>query len=544
MEAQTSPAVTANALTEPAPIERKNLVQLVRDWPLSRKIATVAVLLISIALFGVLIFQMRTADQQLLYANLSLTDGAAVSGWLKNQKINYTIRNGGKDIWVSADQLYQTRLDLAANGLPSGGGIGFEVFDKQSFALTDYVQKVNYVRALQGELARTITSLEPVESTRVHLALPEKRLFKDQQQSGTASVIVSLVPGRSLDPTQVQGIIHLVAGSVTDLEPENVKVIDANGVVLESERKKDPDNLLSADMLAFQREVEHRLEMRAQDLLEKSMGKDNAMVRVSATLDFAKVEKTQELFDADDPVIRSEQINQESGAAQGVAGGIPGVQSNLQGNQFTADSATTAPASKNSRITNYEISKTVSRTVNPVGTVTKLSVSVLVADKTEVDADGKVTGTTPRTQEELSSIESMVASAIGIVADRGDVISVLSMPFVDTSTDNLAGDTGDNSFIYQYLPLIKYGLIAFGALLLYFLLVRPVVKTMRGEVKEHYKTVEQLEMEQKQKQIAAKEEEEKEPLLPVDDAITALRRDVMQNQVPTAFIVKNWIQEG
>lgn len=518
--------------------QRKNVLTLVQEWPLSRKIATGTVLLISLSLFALLIFQARVADQQLLYANLELNDAAAVADWLKTQKIDYALKNGGRDIWIAAPKIYQTRLELAANSLPSGGGVGFEVFDKQNFALTDYVQKVNYTRALQGELARTISSLAPVESTRVHLALPEKRLFKSQQANATASVIVTLVPGKNLDQKQVQGIIHLVAGSVNDLDPENVKVIDANGVVLESEKKPDKDNLLSADMLAFQREVENRLEIQAQDLLDKSMGKDNAMVRVSAALDFAKVEKTQELFDADDPVVRSEQINQESSGAETV-GGVPGVQSNLQGNEL-GQTSTAPPSNKNSRTTNYEISKTISKIINPVGTVSKLSVSVLVADKVSLDDNGKPESTIPRTAEELKSIENMVASAIGLVPQRGDIINVLSMPFVDSENIQQDGEQVPGNVLYQYIPLVKYGLIGLGGLLVYFFLVRPVIKTMKGEVKQHYKTVEQLEQEQKV-QI---EEEPVEPPLPVDEAITALRREVQQNQIPTAFIVKNWIQEG
>jgi flagellar M-ring protein FliF len=298
-------AVNAPDVVRP---ERKNLMALVQEWPLSRKIATAAVLLIALVLSVILVIQARTADQQLLYANLSMNDAGAVTNWLNDQKIEYSLRHEGKDIWVAADKLYQTRLELAANGLPAGGGIGFEVFDKQSFALSDYVQKVNYTRALQGELARTITSLAPVESTRVHLALPEKRLLKSQQKNATASVIVTLKPGQNLDKQQVQGILHLVAGSVTDLDPANVKVIDANGVVLEGQKQGSDESLVSLDTLTYQREVEHNLEMRAQNLLDKTMGKDNAMVRISATLDFSKVEKTQELFDADDPVIRSRAV--------------------------------------------------------------------------------------------------------------------------------------------------------------------------------------------------------------------------------------------
>jgi len=393
---------------------------------------------------------------------------------------------------------------------------------------------------MQGELSRTISSLAPVESTRVHLALPEKRLFKNQQKNGTASVIVTLVPGKHLDQQQVQGIVHLVAGSVTNLSSDNVKVIDSSGVVLEIEKKNDDTQIFSGEMLAYQQEVEHRMELRAQDLLDKTMGTDNAMVRISATLDFAKVEKTEELFDGEEPVIRSEQVNQES-AGSSEEGGIPGVESNLQGNVFgqTASGPTSA---KNSRTTNYEISKTVSRIINPVGTITKLSVSVLVADKVAVDDEGKVTEVTPRTPEELQSIENMVASAIGLVTERGDMINVLSMPFVAQKEQPIIGDSEVENSLYQFIPLIKYSLIAFGVLLIYFLLIRPVVKTMKGEVKEHYKTVEQLEREQKLLQ-----QEEAEPVLPqepVDDTITELRREVNQNQVPTAFIIKNWIQEG
>lgn len=517
--------------------QRKNVVDLIKEWPLSKKISTAAVLLISIVLFAFLIIQARTADQQLLYANLSLTDAASVSEWLKNQKITYSLKNGGRDIWVPADQIYQTRLDLAANGLPSGGDVGFEVFDEQSFALTDYVQKVNYTRALQGELARTITSLAPVESTRVHLALPEKRLFKNQQKSGTASVIVTLVPGKNLDQSQVQGIIHLVAGSVTDLEPDNVKIIDSNGVVLEAQEKRDKDNLLPVDRLAFQQEVEHRMEIRAQDLLDKTMGKDNAMVRVSATLDFSKVEKTEELFDSDEPVIRSEQINTESSGTE-MTGGIPGVDANLQGNEL-GQNTTATPTNRNSRITNYEISKTISKIINPVGSITALSVSVLVADRTQLDADGKPEAATPRSAEELKSIENMVASAIGLVAERGDVINVISMPFVDPQMTT-EGELVPTNLLYQYIPLIKYVLIGLGLLLIYLLLIRPIIKTMKNDVEQHYKTVEQLEFEQRK----MLEEEPVEPPPPIDEAITALRKEVQKNQVPTAFIIKNWIQEG
>ncbi len=521
----------------PASIKKKNILTLVRELPLSRKLAMGSVLLISIALFAFLIIQGRTADYQLLYANLEETDAASVVSWLKTQRISYDLQNGGRNIWIPSDKLYETRLELAANGLPSGGGVGFEIFDKQSFAITDYVQKVNLTRALQGELARTITTLAPVEATRVHLAIPEKRLFKNQQGNTTASVIVTLVPGKTLDKKQVQGIIHLVAGSVPELNPENVKIIDANGVVLESNEPADKDNLLSADMLAFQQEVEQRLEMRAQALLDKTMGQDKAMVRVSATLDFSKVEKTQELFDGEDPVIRSEQVSQENGGGQ-TSGGVPGVQSNLQGSSGGQTTATPG-TSKNSRTTNFEISKTINKTVNPVGTITKLSVSVLVADKEQTAGEDKQAKPTPRSPEELKSLENMVSTALGLLPARGDQISVLSMPFTDHPAGSALAESAPINLLYDYMPFVKIVLISIGAVLLYFLLIRPIIKTMKGEVSRHNKTVADLEREH-----AAEIAAEEEIIVPIDDAVSTLRREVMRNQVPAAHIIKSWIQEG
>lgn len=539
-EEQTRPnqADTAEDTAAEPENKTKSLLQLIREWPLTRKIALAGVTLISAAVFLVIILQARTADYQLLYANLSEIDASSVVSWLKAQKIPYQLKNGGKNVWIPADSLYETRLDLAANGLPKGGGIGFEVFDKQSFALTDYVQKVNYTRALQGELSRTISSLAPVQMTRVHLAIPEKRLFKNQQKPATASVIITLEPGMELEKSQVQGIIHLVSGSITGLEPKNVTVIDSNGMVLDSDSRDDKDELLSTDMLSFQQEVEKRLELRAQDLLDKTMGKDKAMVRITAAIDFSKIEKTEELYDGEEPVIRSQQTTSETSGSQTV-GGVPGVQSNLQGNSL--GQSTNGPnTSKNSQITNYEISKTVQRVINPVGSVIKISVSVLVADRNEVDEEGKITATTPLTEEELTSIRNMVSAALGLNAERGDIINVISMPFSPTPEEELLAKSLPGNMLYEYLPYLKIGLVFLSALIGYFLLVRPIIKTLRGELKEHYKTVEELERER----LDRLDKQEEAETIPVDDAVLMLRRDIAKDPIPTAYIIKNWIQEG
>jgi len=520
---------------------RKNITTIVREWPLSRKLALAALVVLSIIFFSILIYQGRTADYQLLYANLSEADAAPVVAWLKAENIPYQLKNNGKNVWIPAKILHETRLSLAANGLPTGGGIGFEVFDKQSFALTDYVQKVNYTRALQGELARTITTLDPVENARVHLALPEKRLFKNQQKEATASVILSLIPGQKLNSNQVNGIIHLVGGSVTGLNNEDITIVDSNGVILDSGQKDEQEKHMSVDMLSYQQEVENRLEMRAQTLLDKTMGKDNAMVRVSATLDFSKVEKTEEMFDAEEPVIRSEQVNEEQSGSPTTAA-IPGVQSNLQGISPEQESDSLS-SSRTSRTTNYEISKTVSKIINPIGTIQKLSVSILVADKTIPATEETPATTEPRSPEELQSIGTMVSAALGIVADRGDQINVLSMPFTAQPEETIASQSAPPNLLYEYLPFIKLGLVAFGALLLYFLLIRPIIKTMKGDVKEHYKTVEMLEMEQREAEKAIDMERRSSQEQITEDPVAALRREIIEDPTPTAHILKNWLQE-
>jgi len=526
--------------------ERKKLLVVLKEWPLSRKIALAAVATLSIAVFALIIVQARTADYQLLYANLSPKDAGSIVTWLKGEKVDYQLKNNGKNIWIPANQLYEMRLSLASSGIPSGGGVGFEIFDKQSFALTDFVQKVNYTRALQGELARTITALDPVENTRVHLALPEKRLFKNQQKKATASIIVSLGKGKDLKKDQVQGIIHLVSGAVEGLTADEVTVINSHGKVLEGTRQENDTERFSVDMLLYQQEMERRLEKRAQDLLDKTMGYGQAMVRVTASLDFSKVEKTEEIFDSEEPVIRSEQTQSESTGSNS-AGGIPGVESNLQG-PSAGQTGSGPSASKTSRTTNFEISKTISKTILPVGTISSLSVSVLVADKTIPAKDEESDATTEtRTEEELKVIETMIASALGLDKKRGDVISMTSMPFMEKPEETLLAESMPANLLYEYLPLVKIGLLSFGALLFYFILIRPIIKTMRSDVTKHNEHVNELEnaaMELKQAkeraQIeASRAEEELEP-----DSVVTIRNDVLRNHVPTAYIIKNWINEA
>jgi flagellar M-ring protein FliF len=299
-------------------------------------------------------------------------------------------------------------------------------------------------------------------------------------------------------------------------------------------------------MLKIQKEVENRLEMRAQDMLDRTMGADKAMVRVAATLDFSHSEKTQETFDADDPVIRSEQVTNETTTPPNTAGGVPGVQSNLESQGGVVNASQNGINTKTSRVTNYEVSKTLSKTSLPIGAISKLSVSVLVADKMEVKEAGKAPTAIPRTPEELKEIENMVRTAVGMVSARGDQINVSSMPFA--VEDNDKGSQGDSAgpvaSYYHYLPFVKMLAVFLAALFIYLLLVRPMIGTMRGEVK-HYRTVAEMEEEQTRRIDGGySQEEEPPPLSDPDIEMTRIREEVLKDQMAAAHIVKSWIQEG
>ncbi len=532
-----------------AEIQRGNLFTAINNWPLSRKISLAAVALFSLSLFALIILQTRQADYQLLFANLGRDDASSIVTWLKEKKIPYDIQGGGGAIYIAADKVYETRLELAGSGLPQGGGVGFEIFDKQSLGITDFVQKVNYLRAMQGELSRTIVSLSPVAAARVHLALPQKRLFKSQQRAVTASVIVKLVAGARLRDTQVQGIVNLVAGSVEGLEPEYVTVVNSSGNVLSKRQEQGLSGPMTPGMLEYQQAVERQMERRAQDMLDRALGAANSLVKITAVLDFAQVEKLEELYDPKSAVPRSEQTQEQKESGGAGAGGVPGVQSNLGDGAVSSGSSGGANSSNSAETTNYEISKVVNRTVAPVGTIKHLSVSVLVADVVvagndsaqgdkESDAkegDGKAGKLQPRSATELHTIEQMVKSALGIDLSRGDQINVVSMPFADEFYEKpveVKASLSDK--IYVYLPLLKYGVGFLVAFLLYLFMLRPALNTLKSAATvQHFKTVKELEAE-----MAAGKS------TPVQvNQTEQLRQNILKAENAPAQVIRNWMEE-
>jgi flagellar M-ring protein FliF len=513
---------------------KKSIIDVIAAWTLARKLSLLGVTLVSILLFSVIIMQSQVADYSLLFANMPSRDAANVVEWLKDHKIPYHLEGGGKDIMVPADKVYEARLELAGSGMGEGG-VGFEIFDKQSFGMTDFAQKINYRRALQGELMRTITSLGPVEGARVHLALPEKRLFRDQQQSATASVILKLQEGRSLKESQLQGIIHLVAGSVEGLESENVTVVDSSGKALSKSRGDETASGSSPGKLDYQQTVEKRLATRAQSMLDRALGAGNSMVKVTAEVDFDQRERVEEALNPDGAVIVSEQASSEKGSTE-VNGGVPGVVSNLQGGGQTT--VTSTPSSRSEETTNYELSKVVSKTVESVGSVKALSVSVLVADRLVPGAEGVDPTSTPRSSEELQGIERMVRTALGISEARGDLISVISLPFENSFEDEPIPQPSVIDNVYPFMPVIKYGLLAIAGLMAYLLLLRPLLRTLRGASTEtaQMKTVEELEAELQGADSLM--------IGGPKDPLARLRQEVLGGDMLPVQVIKNWLSEA
>ncbi|MGM0452550.1 MAG: flagellar basal-body MS-ring/collar protein FliF [Thermodesulfobacteriota bacterium] len=506
----------------------RNLIDNIRNWPLSRKLALAATVFLCILFFVVIIFQSHQAEYRPLYTELPRQEAASVTSWLKENGVAYQLKNNGRSIYVPAGMVYETRLNLAGAGLPKQGGVGFEIFDKQNFGVTKFTQKINYQRAMQGELARTIAAMDRVKSARIHLVMPEKRLLKEQQKQAKASVVVDLASGRGLDRQHTQGIVHLVSGSIEGLEQDRVNVIDTNGRTLNQSANSESGMAMLPDSLKFKKRLESRLEEKTQSLLDRALGAGNSIVRVSAEMDFTREAITKEEYDPDSLVPRSEQIT-ESQSGRKQTGGVPGVESNL-GDEESADSSA-IPTSKNSESVNYEINKTVRQINNPVGTVENITAAVLVADKYNPAANNGEGAHEPIPDEKRASIRKMVTTAIGLDTGRGDRIEVESMPFQE-NMGQVAAQPESGPTVYDYVPYVKYAVLLFCALLVYLALVRPMIKTLRGEAVQYNRTVAELEDE-----LGADDTKALDPP-------ATLRRELADSSVTPTQVIRTWLKEG
>ncbi|HIF0143901.1 TPA: flagellar basal-body MS-ring/collar protein FliF [Yersinia enterocolitica] len=455
----------------------------------------------AVAILVALMLWAKSPDYRVLYSNLNDRDGGDIVTQLTQLNIPYRFADNGGALLIPADKVHETRLRLAQQGLPKGGAVGFELLDQEKFGISQFSEQVNYQRALEGELARTIGTLGPVLNVRVHLAMPKPSLFVREQKSPTASVTLALQPGRALDDGQINAIVYMVSSSVAGLPPANVTVVDQTGRLLTQSDSAGRD--LNAAQLKFTNEVENRFQRRIETILAPMVGSGNVHAQVTAQVDFASREQTDEEYKpnqaANQGAVRSQQVSTSEQLGGTNVGGVPGALSNqpsatpvapIEVPQATpaagagaAANAANRPAtaarqtatSSNSRhdqTTNFEVDRTIRHTQQQAGMMQRLSVAVVVNYGS--DKAGKPIALS---KDQLAQVESLTREAMGFSTVRGDTLNVVNTPF--NATDDASGSNlpfwQQPSFFDQLLNIGRYLLILLVAWILWRKLVRPLI---------------------------------------------------------------------
>ena len=417
----------------------QSLLELWKQFGVNQRVSLiVAAVAVIGGLIAVVLWSQRP-DSQLLYARLGEKDAAAVIGYLQAQNIPHQVTAGGTAVQVPSNQVYKLRMDLAAKGLPSGDGVGFEIFDKGQFGLSDFVQRTNYLRALQGELARTISQLQGVHSARVMIVQPENRLLLTEQGvKPTASVFVDVGGGR-LELDQVNSIRHLVANAVQGLQTDQVAVVDNRGHVLSEELRQDPTLGTASSQMRYRQQVEDYLAKKVESMLATVIGPGNAVVRVSAEIDTEATVLTQDKYDPEGQVVRSQTVSEDNNNSSEArtTGGAVGVSANVPDKAVTgADAArpiSTSEQTRKNRTTSYEINHTTTNVTRSPGTVKSVTAAVFIAPRTAAAApaaDGKAApaaepAVVKRTPEELNALRQVVINALGLKPAPGQSLDSL-----------------------------------------------------------------------------------------------------------------------
>ncbi|WP_341313966.1 flagellar basal-body MS-ring/collar protein FliF [Paraburkholderia sp. IMGN_8] len=439
-----------------------------------------------VAIVAGLFLWSRAPDYKVLYSNLSDRDGGAIITALQQANIPYKFSDAGGAILVPADQVHEMRLRLASQGLPKSGSVGFELMDNQKFGISQFAEQINYQRALEGELQRTIESISSVKSARVHLAIPKPSVFVRDKEAPSASVLVDLYPGRALDEGQVLAITHMVSSAVPDMPVRGVTVLDQDGNLLTN---PSSGSGLDASQLKYRQQIERNTQQRIDAILAPLFGAGNAHSQVSADIDFSRSEQTSENYGPNgtpqQAAIRSQQSSSATEMSQAAASGVPGALSNQPPQPASApitagngaSGVTTTPVSdRKDSTTNYELNKIVQHLEQPMGGIKRLSVAVVVNYLKVVDAKGHAT-MQPVTADKLAQVNQLVKDAMGFDAARGDSVNVVNSAFtadIDPSADLPWWRTPD--MIALAKQIATYLGIGAVALFLYFVMVKPALR--------------------------------------------------------------------
>lgn len=442
------------------------------------RLAIMGAVLLGLMIFFIFVsLRVSGTDMKLLYSDLSTMDSSAMAAKLEETKIPYEISQDGARIMVPDTEVGRARMLLAQAGLPNGGSLGYELFDKQSgFGTTNAIQNINAVRALEGELARTIASLDPVRSARVHLVLPQRELFAREVRPASASVALGLRPGKRLEGEQIASIQSLVASAVPELKMEAVSIIDQNGTLL-ARGGDSAENKATMKAEELRLKQEQRLITTIEDLVGRTVGYGKVRASVTADLNFDRIQTDEELYNPEQQVARSTQTTEENAQEREANEQNVTVENNLPGvgGDVLGDQAPTSQSNRTEEVTNYEISKTVRSTLREGGDVRRLSVAVLV-DGTYTTAEDGTKTYQPRSDAELGKIEDLVKSAIGFDAERGDTIQIVNMQFAEVDTSE---DLPDNTLFgfdkNKLLDVAEVVTVAIMIILVILLVLQPMV---------------------------------------------------------------------
>jgi flagellar M-ring protein FliF len=453
------------------------MMALIEKLGTARLAAMGVVTTLLLGFFIFIIFRVSAPVYVPLYTDLAFDDSSAIIDQLEAQGIPYELKNNGTSIFIPKDNVLRLRMQLAEEGLPSGGSVGYELFDEaDALGTTNFVQNINHIRALEGELARTIRTIGRVQAARVHLVLPERELFRRDNQDPTASIVLR-VRGE-LDKGSVRAIQHLVASAVEGLKPGRVSIVDENGNLLASGAEDDSAAMLNATLDEKAAGIENRMRQQIETIVQDIVGNGRVRARVAAELDYNRVSQTSNLYDPESQVVRSSQSREEaSSMSQPAPDGTVTVGDQLPGE---AADANLNMARENSEVTeetiNYEISNTQRTEVLEAGRLKRLSVAVLVDGTYEANANGEEVYT-PRTEAQLEQIAALVRSAIGYDAERGDQVEVINLPFAEGQRELL--DDADEGMVLtkdDYFVIAELATLFLLTLIVLFFVVRPLLK--------------------------------------------------------------------
>jgi flagellar M-ring protein FliF len=448
-----------------------------------------------------------------LYTNLEMEESSSIIGALKETGVKFSIENNGSTILVQEDKVYEARMQLASMGLPKTGRPGYEMFDKTSLGQTDFVQKLNFIRALEGELSRTVETLDGVVKARIHIVIPRPSLFTERQQEPTASVVLKLKPGVPLAADQVRGISHVVASAVEGLKSRYVTIMDVSGRLLSNPYGENEIAERSSHQMEIQHSVESYLENKVQTILEGVLGMNKAHTKIAVDLDFDQLEKNIETYNPESKVVRSEERSEEQ------------TTNSPQGDNR-----------KDNSISNYEIDKTVQHIVSAAGTLKRLSVSVAVDGAYQTDKDGKRTYI-PRPGDELGKLEDLVKSAVGYSVTRNDQIVVTNVRFDNEYLNDQIREMDKEEKWQRYQTFAKYGLILL--IVIFFILfvryiARSIVEALNPPVPEYAHLVEE----------EAPPEAIPQNVQRTNEIMNRVEMLVKQEPLNVAQLLRTWLNEG